>query len=150
MYNVATTKARDEKAIENDPAKAVKLGAGGGFAPEGYRAPETVGTHPLVEGVTERGAKGDHERFVEAEKFQQSKVEFAKKVKEGKAGDVVKDQLKEQEKEAAKKPTAAGAATELDNPAVAQSAEATKKAEEKVVEDAKSTDVKKTEPKEKK
>ena len=158
---MAVTKAREDVKYNPTTGEAEvhpSKGASGGVAAEGYNM--VSAGHGVLggvenakvtnEGVTQRGAKGDHERFVEANKFMESKKKAgeleAKAAADLAAGKTpeksafAKEQEKAQEaqqKEADKKPTAPGVdINQLNNPAAVQSAKETEKAEAKAVVDA--------------
>ncbi len=145
---MAVTKARKDKPnasiIYNaDTGKGhveVHRGASGGGAPEGYGVERLLGRQTQGgvenakvenEGVAQRGKEGDEARFKKADQWMKSKQEFEKKLAEGEpAHEALAAQKEKQEKEAAQKPTAAGAKVEaLDIPGAAQKPEATKKEE---------------------
>lgn len=141
---MAVTKAKVEKPDKDE--NKVARGASGGFAPEGYGALELVKHGVIHEGVATRGKDAEEKLHKEAAAFQKSKLDFGKKVEAGNKAvadgnfdknpvkEAVADQHKKEEAEAAKKPTAAGANTNLDSPAVAQSPAATVKEEKKDLE----------------
>jgi hypothetical protein len=134
---MATTTAKNPEDEKQE--LTVAHGASGGFAPEGTGVIELIrGTAPLKEGVATRSDEENKKMHKDAEEFQQSKVKSAEMVDKAKQtgdnSDIRKAQDKQnkaREEKAAKKPTAAGINTDLENPAVAQPLEATEKQEAK-------------------
>jgi hypothetical protein len=138
---------KDKKAAINPDKADPKKGASGGLAPEGYGTLGQTTGFDGVEGVATRSHQEEHERHVEAIKFMDSKKKVAEDIEKAKQqlakGKVPEKSVDAKQKEAAakkqeeiakKKPTVAGGdVTKIDSPAAVQSAEATRKQEEKDV-----------------
>jgi hypothetical protein len=112
---MAVTTARDNEEFEKKP----KLGASGGVAPEGYNMSMGHFAGEIKDDVLVHGKEASEKRFAEAKKYMDSlkKDEDSAKVQ------------KEQEKEAAAKPTAPGGDVSKLEAGKGQSAKATEKEE---------------------